>query len=133
MSKKMKIVLSLLLVIVVAGGAFGIYSMQRTSKYRQAVEDTIISEVDLTQVKDGSYRGSHDVDMINATVHVDVEDHKIKNIELVEHVNDRGRAAEEIVSEIISQQKIKVDTVSGATNSSKVIQKAVQNALAESE
>ncbi|MBO1306866.1 FMN-binding protein [Enterococcus sp. 669A] len=127
----MKIVLALVAVAIVVGGGYGIYSMQRTKKYRQAVKDTVINEVDLSQVADGSYTGSHDVDMINATVQVDVKDHKITNIELVEHMNDQGEAAEKIVPEMVSQQKIKVDAVSGATNSSKVIQKAVQNALEE--
>ncbi|MGM0214209.1 FMN-binding protein [Enterococcus sp. AZ109] len=131
MNKKRKIVLTLVVVALVIGGAYGLYSLQRTKKYRQAVEDTLINEVDLSQVEDGSYTGSHDVDRINATVQVDVKDHKITNIELVEHKNERGEAAEKIVPEMVDQQKIKVDAVSGATNSSKVIQKAVQNALEE--
>lgn len=131
MNKKMKVIVLLLLIAIVVGGAYGLYSLQRTKKYRQAVKETIIHEVDLTQVEDGSYTGSHDVDMINAKVQVEVEDHKIKNIELLEHKNDRGEAAEKIVSQMVSQQKIKVDAVSGATNSSKVIQKAVENALEE--
>lgn len=131
MNKKMKVIVLLLLVAIVVGGAYGLYSLQRTKKYRQAVKETIINEVDLTQVEDGSYTGSHDVDMIHAKVQVAVEDHKIKNIELLEHKNDRGEAAEQIVPEMVSQQKIKVDAISGATNSSKVIQKAVENALEE--
>lgn len=131
MNKKMKVIVLLLLIAIVVGGAYGLYSLQRTKKYRQAVKETIINEVDLTQVEDGNYTGSHDVDMINAKVQVEVEDHKIKNIELLEHKNDRGEAAELIVPEMVSQQKIKVDAISGATNSSKVIQKAVENALEE--
>lgn len=131
MNKKMKVIVLLLLIAIVVGGAYGLYSLQRTKKYRQAVKETIIHEVDLTQVEDGSYTGSHDVDMINAKVQVEVEDHKIKKIELLEHKNDRGEAAEKIVPQMVSQQKIKVDAVSGATNSSKVIQKAVENALEE--
>jgi uncharacterized protein with FMN-binding domain len=33
------------------------------------------------------------------------------------------------VDQIVSEQKIDVDAISGATNSSKVIKKAVENAL----
>ncbi len=131
MTKKMKVIVLLVLLAIVIGGGYGLYTMQRTKKYRQAVKETVVHEVDLSQIEDGRYTGSHDVDMINAKVQVEVEDHKIKNIQLLEHKNDRGKAAEQIVPEMVSQQKIKVDAISGATNSSKVIQKAVENALKE--
>lgn len=98
----MKIVLALVVVAIVVGGGYGIYYLQRVKNYRQAVEYTVINEVDLSQVADGSYTGSHDVDMINATVQVDVKDHKITNIDLVEHMNDQGEAAEQIVPKMVS-------------------------------
>ncbi|WP_313562885.1 FMN-binding protein [Ruminiclostridium cellobioparum] len=41
----------------------------------------------------------------------------------------RGAKAEAIVDKIISEQSVTVDVISGATNSSKVILKAVENAL----
>ncbi len=41
----------------------------------------------------------------------------------------RGSRAEVVVDRIIEEQKIDVDAVSGATNSSTVIKKAVENAL----
>ena len=50
-------------------------------------------------------------------------------IRILEHKNERGQAAETIVDQIVSEQKIDVDAISGATNSSKVIKKAVENAL----
>ncbi|MCI8299875.1 MAG: FMN-binding protein, partial [Lachnospiraceae bacterium] len=43
--------------------------------------------------------------------------------------NGRGSRAEVVVDRIIEEQKIEVDAVSGATNSSTVIKKAVENAL----
>lgn len=129
MNKKLKIGLLILAVVIVIGGVYGIFLLQRTAKYQQAVDETTIIDVDLSEISDGNYEGSYDVDMISATVQVEVENHEIKNIELIEHNNDRGEKAESIVNDIINQQKIKVDTVTGATNSSKVIQKAVQNAL----
>lgn len=39
------------------------------------------------------------------------------------------QAAEAVLEEILRQQRIDVDTVSGATNSSKVLKKAVEDAL----
>jgi len=43
--------------------------------------------------------------------------------------NGRGKPAEAVLDNIIKEQKIKVDAVSGATNSSIVLEKAVENAL----
>ena len=47
----------------------------------------------------------------------------------MEHRHERGKAAEKVIEKIIEEQKIDVDAVSGATNSSTVIKKAVENAL----
>jgi uncharacterized protein with FMN-binding domain len=49
--------------------------------------------------------------------------------DLLEHKNEHGKLAEIIINRIISEQKIDVDAVTGATNSSKVIEGAIQNAL----
>ena len=50
-------------------------------------------------------------------------------IELLEHRTERGESALAIVDEILEAQSFDVDVVSGATNSSKKILKAVENAL----
>jgi uncharacterized protein with FMN-binding domain len=47
----------------------------------------------------------------------------------LEHRHERGKTAEVITDSIIDEQKIDVDAISGATNSSTVIKKAVENAL----
>ena len=59
-----------------------------------------------------------------------MEDHTIKEIKLLEHNNDRGASAESILDHMVEKQRTDVDAVTGATNSSKVIRKAVENALA---
>ena len=53
----------------------------------------------------------------------------ISEIQLIEHKNERGRSAEAVLQNIKEEQKIDVDAVSGATNSSTVIKKAVEQAL----
>ena len=60
-----------------------------------------------------------------------VEDGRIDNIELLEHRNERGKNAEGIIPRIIEAQKVDVEAVSGATNSSTVIKKAVEKALVQ--
>ena len=58
-----------------------------------------------------------------------VQNGAVTNIDILEHKNGRGSRAEVVVDRIVEEQKIEVDAVSGATNSSTVIKKAVENAL----
>ena len=69
------------------------------------------------------------MDFVYAKVEVTVQNGVITNIDILEHKNGRGSSAEVVVDRIVEEQKIEVDAVSGATNSSTVIKKAVENAL----
>ena len=69
------------------------------------------------------------MDFVYAKVEVTVQNDVITNIDILEHKNGRGSRAEVVVDRIVEEQKIEVDAVSGATNSSTVIKKAVENAL----
>lgn len=72
----------------------------------------------------------HEVsNIIYAKVEVDVSGGKIIDVRILEHRQERGKAAEAVANEIVDEQRIDVDTVSGATNSSIVIKKAVEVAL----
>ena len=53
----------------------------------------------------------------------------IVSASLLEHRNERGKQAENIINNIISEQKIDVDAISGVTNSSNVIKKAIETAI----
>ena len=67
--------------------------------------------------------------MSAAKVSVTVKDNKITDITLLNHKNERGKPAEVIPEKVLKAQSLQVDTISGATNSSKVILKAIENAL----
>ena len=67
--------------------------------------------------------------MVAAKVRVDVSNHTIKDIDILFHKTESGKQAEVIINEVKSAQSLKVDTITGATNSSRVILKSVQNAL----
>ena len=83
----------------------------------------------ISDIPDGVYIGEYDVNVIYAKVEVTVENGEITNIIILEHRNERGKPAEAVINKIVEDQKIDVDAVSGATNSSTVIKKAVENAL----
>jgi uncharacterized protein with FMN-binding domain len=97
--------------------------------YQNRINNVAISGVDVSAVPDGVYIGECDVTYIYARVEVKIKSGEIADIVILEHRNERGEAAESVVNNILEQQKIEVDTVSGATNSSIVIIKAVENAL----
>jgi uncharacterized protein with FMN-binding domain len=84
---------------------------------------------DASNIADGTYIGECDVKFIYAKVAVTVRDGHITDIRLLEHRHERGQAAEAVIDKIITQQELDVDAVSGASNSSQVIKKAVDNAL----
>ena len=78
----------------------------------------------------GVYNGSYTQFPNRAAVKVTIKDNKIVNIQIISHYAWRGKKAEPpIVKEIIEKQSTKVDAVTGATNSSETIMKAVQIAV----
>ena len=103
--------------------------LKSVADYQKAVKETTLSSIDISTVPDGVYIGEYDVDFVYAKVEVTVQDKAITKIEILEHKNGRGKSAESIVDKIIEKQNIDVDAVSGATNSSTVLKKAVENAL----
>ncbi|HDP78518.1 MAG TPA: FMN-binding protein [Mesotoga infera] len=92
--------------------------------------DTLeFAPLNLADLDDGFYEGSFGAGIVSATVRVAVSGHEIKSIEIVKHNHGRGKPAEEITLSVIENQSVEVDVVSGATYSSKVILKAIENAL----
>lgn len=97
--------------------------------YRKKVQSITFSAIDLQAVPDGVYEGECDVGFVYAKVRVTVSNQRIEDIELLEHRNDRGASAEKVIDEILDKQTVDVDVIAGATYSSQVIKKAVDNAL----
>lgn len=118
----------ILLIIAIALIFFGIY-LKRVAEYKRKVQSTTFGEITISDIADGTYIGEYDVNFIYAKVKVFVKNGEITNIDILEHKNGRGKSAEAITSKIVEKQKINVDAISSATNSSIVIKKAVENAL----
>ncbi|MFW5979807.1 MAG: FMN-binding protein, partial [Halanaerobiales bacterium] len=103
--------------------------------YLEAVENAIEnsqSEQKSDGFSDGTHKGSAEGYKGPIEVEVEVENGEIIDIEVADHNETEGigdEAFPKIIEEIISSQEIEVDTVSGATNSSKGLIKAVKDAL----
>ena len=126
---KKKIISVIILLFLLIGLICGAVYLKNVADYKRAIGETTFDEIDIADVSDGTYIGEYDVNFIYAKVEVTVEDGEIVSINILEHRHERGKAAEKVIEKIIEEQKIDVDAVSGATNSSTVIKKAVENAL----
>ncbi len=129
MSDKKKIVIYVITFVLLVAFACLVIYLKSVSDYKKAVKSIVIEEIDLAEAADGVYIGECNVNFIYAKVEVTVRDGRIENISILEHRNERGESAEAVVDKIVEEQKIDVDAVSGATNSSNVLKKAVENAL----
>lgn len=121
-----RLIAALLGLALVGGGAY----LKAVADYQREVRAMTFAEPDLGAIGDGTYEGMCDVGFIRARVAVTVRGGAITAVELLEHKNGRGAAAERITEAVTAEQRIGVDAVTGATNSSSVIKKAVENALA---
>lgn len=124
-----KFILLIILSLFIVGLIGGIVYLKNVADYKQAVKETTFDEINVADIPDGIYTGEYDVKFIYAKVEVTVENGKVVSINILEHKHERGKTAETVIDKIISEQKIDVDAISGATNSSTVIKKAVENAL----
>lgn len=117
--------LSVIVVVVVMIVMLFLFVMKNMKSYN----DMDYTKLDLKKVEDGTYTGFEDGGMVKVKVNVTVANHIITNIDILEHDNGRGEPAENIIDDIVKQNSVDVDGVSGATLSSNVIKTAVYNAL----
>lgn len=126
---KKKIILTVIAVIVGIGIIIGFSIFNKYKSYKDQVNSMVFQDIDISAIPDGVYIGKSDTGVIYAKVEVTVENGMLLNINLLEHRHERGEAAEVIVDHMVQEQNIGVDAISSATNSSKVIRMAVENAL----
>ena len=87
--------------------------------------------IDLSNVKDGTYTGSGTGFSGVITVQVTIQGGKITAIEIVSSGDDESYFGQVrgLVDTVIEQQSLSIDTVSGATYSSRGLLSAIKNAL----
>jgi len=109
--------------------SLSLLSCKTISEFRQRIDAIEVENIDLQQVSDGEYEGEYDAAIVKARVKVIVKNHRIVDIELLQHENGRGKPAEVIPAQVVAAQSLQVDTISKATHSSKVILEAIEQAL----
>lgn len=127
MEKKKLFIMGLFMLVVFI---FGIIEAKLSIEANlENLADKEISNIDLSKVRDGVYTGSYKMFPIDVEVEVTVSKHRISKIKLIKHNNGQGKSAEVIPDRVVEAQTLEVDIVTGATYSSKVILKAIENAI----
>ena len=123
---------ALLVIACIIGIAVGGVRLVMDKQVRKmATQLDAVAAVAPEQVADGTYEGAAETPLVKVTVEVTVQAHKLKDIQLLRHENGQGAPAEPMIPDMLSRNTSEVDTVSGATLSSKAIRAAVRDALAE--
>lgn len=120
---KYPILLLLLIALLLLG------SCTKLLEYKRRIAAIEIEDIDLRKVRDGEYTGECNATLVKAQVLVKVQEHRITEIRLVRHEHGRGAAAEVLPQSVVAKQSLQVDTITGATASSKVILEAIEQAL----
>lgn len=128
MSKKKKILMWTLIALVLIFLAAQV-AMKKIESNLNALMELELANLDLEKAEDGIYTGSYSSFPVEAEVQVVLEDHRIVSIELIEHKHGQGANAEILPEIVLQAQSLDVDLVAGATYSSKVILKAIEDAL----
>lgn len=128
MTRRRWVICGIVVVLLVAG-VIGLRIFLRLRAYEQKVATTGFSGIAPRFVMDGVYQGEYDVDFIAARAEVTVRDGNLAEVRLLEYRHGRGEAALPILEEMVRWQRLDVDAVTGATNSSIVIRKAAELAL----
>lgn len=92
-----------------------------------------IEQVNISRIQDGEYSGEFSQGPIRAQTLTHIQDGKITAIDLVHHDHGLGSRAESIIDDVVQEQSLQVDTISGATGSSKVILKSIEIGLTKEE
>lgn len=119
LTRMIRVLLACLAAVVLAVGC----------AFAQKIEQLAIEDVDVASVRDGVYTGSVRILPVTATVRVTVKDGAVADIDLLRHFHGPDHGAEQIIGRVVAAQSLAVDAVTGATYSSKVVLKAIEQAL----
>ena len=143
--RKRRIGLTVLLVMLVVLCLAGTAALIADAPGRQELAALEIGTVDCSNLKDGTYTGSYTGtkgSTRDATVEVTIAHGQIASIRIVKGAIDENGTAvalsdgftiEDLFLRVVEAQSLQVDTISGATLTSKAHLKALENALAQAQ
>jgi uncharacterized protein with FMN-binding domain len=127
--KRWLIILIIFAIVLVILGFVAKDFMEKIEQSLEELKQASFAQIDLSMIPDGKYNGYFKQFPVEVELITAVKNGEITDIELVKHVNGQGRDAEKITSAVITEQALEVDIITGATYSSLVILKAVEESL----
>jgi len=126
------------LIVVVALGAGGAIGWRYIAKEHREAASLPLNAVDFSRLKDGVYTGEYEGGMYRwrtNQVEVTVAGGKVTGITLVSSKfgDDAAKLTDPLYDQVVEQQTLQVDAVSGSTLTSKAALQAVENALQQAE
>jgi len=110
----------LIMMIMIAGSSIGLNYYKNIS----------IQNSDLSQLSNGNYEGRFEMGGFTYILSVEIQNNRIQDIKILNNRDSSySRYAEAVLFRIIEHQNANVNAITGATTSSKVLMKAVENAL----
>ena len=125
MSRKLKITLIVVLLI----GFAGFQGFQKLNRDLEHLKEYSFETQYPSQWKDGIYIGKANQFPIKVKVEVNIQNQRITKLALLEHQTGEGKSAETILDHVLDAQSLDVDVITGATYSSILILKAIEDAL----
>lgn len=124
------LIVTLFLLLIVGGGGLAVLL---TEGERREGRTLPIANIRFSDLRDGRYVGEYEGGMYkwrSNKVEVTVESGRVTAIKILEHKEARPvKFTEELMGRVLSAQSLQVDTISGATITSKAYLKGVENAL----
>lgn len=123
---KRKVVLGIVAPLAVIMFAFLVLNFLTLQKFRKMqIEDT-----DVSSLADGTYYGATTLGGFTYEVQAVIQNHKIVEVKTIANRKSAyARFSEGVIPRILEAQNANVDTITGATTTSKALLKAVENAL----
>ena len=114
------------LILLMAGG----YVINRKKLQLREAANLPYYKIELTEIEDGIYTGKTQTSFLHLELEIQIENHKIKDIKVLQNDGLDGEKARPIVTEMIEQNKIVVPAIKGAERGSLVYISCVSTALA---
>jgi len=118
----------LMLLALISLMAGGWHISRKKTRFKEA-SSLPFYKVELSQLEDGEYEGQTYTSFLHLKLKVIVENHQLKNIEVLENDGLDGETAKPIINEMIKQNKIVVPAIKGAELGSLVYISCVSSAL----
>mgnify|MGYP006294472341 CR=1 FL=1 len=126
MGKLIKIGLIVVVIIMVVLGGMLFFG----TRGLESGQELVINEINLQEIDDGIYNGVYKAGRWSNEVRVEIKDHRIVNIEIVDDIMlSQSKVRDSVFNSVIERQNLDIDIISEATVTSKAYLKSIEIAL----